>query len=62
MGSVCERGFVFCGGLLISTRGGNEVSVVIPEDARLWTDLLQQFHNDPCSGHLGVYGIVGALS
>ena len=60
--SACERGFMFCDGLLYYTYGGNEVSLVIPEDAGLQTDLLRQFHDDPCGGHLGVYCIVGALS
>ena len=61
-GSACERGFMFCDGLLCYTRGGNEVSLVIPEDTGLQTDLLRQFHDDPCGGHLGVYRMVGALS
>ena len=35
MGSACERGFIFHDGLLCYTRSGNEVSLVIPEDAGL---------------------------
>ena len=31
-GSACEHGFMFCDGLLYRTCGGNEVSLVIPED------------------------------
>ena len=60
-GSVCERGFIFGDGLLCHTHSGNKVSLVIPEDAGLQIDLLQQFHDDPCSGHLGVYCMVGTL-
>ena len=41
MGSACERSFMFRDGLLCCTHGGNEVSLVIPEDAGLQTDLLQ---------------------
>ena len=63
MGSACERGFIFCDGLLCHTQGGNEVSLVIPEDAGLQTDLLLgSSMNDPCGGHLGVYHMVSALS
>ena len=61
-GSACERGFIFCDGLLCCTRGGNEVSLVIPEDTGLRKNLLKQFHDDPYGGHLGVYRIVGDLS
>ena len=61
-GSACERGFMFRDGLLCRTRGTDEVSLVIPEDEGLRTDLLRQFHDDPCGGHLGVYRMVGALS
>ena len=53
-GSACEHGFKFCVGLLCHTRGGNEISLVILEDAELRIDLLWQFHDDPCGGHLGV--------
>ena len=38
-GSACERGFIFCNSLLCHTCGGNEVSLVIPKDARV-TDRL----------------------
>ena len=62
VGSTCERGFMFRDGLLYHTHGGNEVSLVIPEDTGLRTDLLRQFHDDPCGEHLGVYRMVGALS
>ena len=34
-GSACEHGFIFHDGLLCHTRSGNEVSLVIPEDAGL---------------------------
>ena len=51
-GSACERGFIFCDGLLCHTHGGNEVSLVIPEDAGLQTDLLRQFHDDLVVGIL----------
>ena len=34
-GSACERGFMFHDGLLCHTPGGNEVSLVIPEDTGL---------------------------
>ena len=61
-GSACEYGFMFCDGLLCHTCSGNEVKVLIPEDAGLQTNLLQQFHDDPCGGLLGVYCMVGALS
>jgi len=53
---------MFRDGLLCRTRGRDEVSLVIPEDEGLRTDLLRQFHDDPCGGHLGVYRMVGALS
>ena len=56
-GRACEHGFIFSGGLLCYTRGGNEVSLIIPEDKGLGTDLLWQFHGNPYGGHLGVsYG------
>ena len=62
VGSACERGFMFHDGLLCHTHSGNKVSYVSPEDARLKTDLLRQFHDDPCGKHLGMYCMVGALS
>ena len=62
VGSACKHGFMSRDGLLCSTRCGNEVSLVIPEDTGLGTDLLRQFHDDPCGGHLGVYRMIGALS
>ena len=62
VGSVCKRGFMFHDGLLCRTQGGSEVSLVIPEDAGLQTDLLWQFHDASCGGYLGVYHIIGALS
>ena len=34
-GSACKRGFMFHDGLLCHTCGGNEVSLVTPEDAGL---------------------------
>ena len=40
-GSSFERGFLFCDGLLCQTRVKIEVSLIIPEDAGLQTDLLQ---------------------
>ena len=40
-GSACEHGFVFCDGQLCHTCSGNEVSLVIPEDAGLQTNLLR---------------------
>ena len=40
-GSVFEHGFIFCNGLLCHAQSENEVSLVIPEDAGLWTNLLQ---------------------
>ena len=60
--SACERGFMFRDGLLCHTCSGNGISLVIPEGAGLQTDLLRQFYDDPCGGHLGVYRMVGALS
>ena len=36
-----ECGFIFHDGLLCHTHGGNKDSLVIPEDAGLWIDLLQ---------------------
>ena len=39
-GSACERGFIFHDGLLCCIHGGNELNLVILEDAGLWTDLL----------------------
>ena len=39
-GSACERGFMFRDGLLCHTCSGNEVSLVIHDNAGLWTDLL----------------------
>ena len=60
--SACEYGFMLHDGLLSCTYSGNEVSLVILEDAELWTDLLQQFHDEPCGEHFGIYCIVGALS
>ena len=35
VGSAGEHGFIFCDGLLCHTCGGNEVTLVIPEDAEL---------------------------
>ena len=35
VGNAYERGFMFCDGLLYHTKGGNEVSLVIFEDAGL---------------------------
>ena len=40
-GSACDHGFMFCDGLLCCTHSGNEVSLVIPEDAGLQTELLR---------------------
>ena len=60
--SACEHGFLFCDGLLCQTNSENEISLVIPKDAGLQTDLLWQFLNDHYSGHLGVYHMGGALS
>ena len=62
IGKACERGFIFCDGLLCYTHSGNKVSLVIPEDAGLQTALLQQLHDDPYGGHLGMYCMVSALS
>ena len=62
MGTACEHGFIFRDGLLCHTCNGNEVSLVIPEDTGLQADLLRQFHDNPCGGHLGVYRMAGALS
>ena len=39
--SSCECGFMFCNGLLCHTHSGNEVSLVIPEDTGLRTNLLR---------------------
>ena len=39
-GSTCERGFMFCDVLMCCTCSSNEISLVIPEDAGLPTDLL----------------------
>ena len=61
-GKCLWSGLLLCDGLLCYTRSRNEVSFVIPEDAGLWADLLQYFHDDPCGGQLGVYCMVGALS
>ena len=40
VGSACEHGFMFRDGLLCCTHSGNKVSLVIPEDTGLRTDLL----------------------
>ena len=39
--SAYERGFMFHNGLLCHTQDGNEVSLVLPKNARLQTNLLQ---------------------
>ena len=62
VGSACEHGFMFYDGLLCYTYGGNKVSLVITEDAGLRTDLLWQFYDDHCGGHVGMYRMLGALS
>ena len=62
VGSTCKRGFMLCDGLLCCTHVGNEVSLVIPQDAGLQMDLLRQFYDDPCGGYLGMYHMFDTLS
>ena len=60
--SACNNDFIFHDVLLYYTHNGNEVNLVIPEDAGLWKDLLWQCHNNSYGGYLGVHHMVGALS
>ena len=57
-----DKLFVLRDGLVCRLRGGNEVTLVVPDDAVLCSDLLTKHHDSPVAGHLGLYRMTRALA
>ena len=64
MESACagDKLFVLCNGLVCCLPGGNQVSLVVPDDDLLHSDLLTKYHDSLVAGHLELYCMMHALA
>ena len=57
-----DKLFALRDGLVYRLRGGNEVTLVVPDIEDLHSDLLTMHHDSPMAGHLGLYRMMWALA
>ena len=57
-----DKLFVIHDGLVCCLRGGNEVTLVVPDHDVLHSDLLTKHHDSPMADQLGLYRMTHALA
>ena len=64
MESACagDKVFVLYDSLVCRLRGGNEVTLVVPDISELRSDLLTIHYDSPIADHLGLYRMMRALT